>query len=189
MAAIMLQPSTAVKFTYEDFLHLPDDGKRYEIIDGELYMSPAPNTTHQRCVGKLHRRLGDFVEINKLGEVFVAPYDVVFSEINIVEADILFVSSERLRIIMEANARGAPDLIIEVISPSTEKRDRNIKLKMYAKFGVRECWLVDPVSKTVEIYRLDKKNFKLAAKLTVSEVLTTPLLPIFTISVQDVFQK
>lgn len=189
MAAIMLQPSTAVKFTYEDFLNLPDDNKRYEIIDGELYMSPLPTLYHQSTAGNLFYSLSDFVRAGKLGKVFFAPCAVVLSDANVVEPDILFVSKDRLNILAETGVQGAPDLVVEILSPSTEKRDRNIKLKMYAKFGVRECWLVDPVNKTVEIYRLDKKNFKLAEKLTVSDVLTTPLLPSFTISVRDIFQK
>jgi Uma2 family endonuclease len=187
MAAIMLQPACAVKFTYEDFLHLPDDGKRYEIIDGELYMSPAPNLDHQRIVLKLSRKLSEFVDSNNLGEVFIAPCDVVFSEINVVEPDILFISTERLHILTEANVQGAPDLVIEVLSSGTEKRDRGIKLKTYAKFGVREYWLADPENKTVEIYRLDKRGLKIAARLAVDDGLTSPLLRGLEISLQEIF--
>jgi len=178
-----------IKFTYADYLQLPDDGKRYEIIDGEIYLLPTPPTVHQQILGNLFCILYSSVESKNVGEVFISPLDVVLSETTVIQPDILFISNERSNIITEANIQGAPDLVIEIFSPATEKRDRGIKLIMYAKFGVRECWLVDPTSKNVEIYRLQKKNLRLVERLTVNDVLNTPLLPGLKIAVQEIFQK
>ena len=133
--------NTNLKFTYEDYVLMPE-GKRYEIVEGELYMVPAPTTTHQRISRKLEEMLSRFVEERKLGEVFDAPIDVVFSETDIVQPDIIFISNENKNIIKEENIKGAPDLIIEILSPSSAQRDKTIKKKLYAKNGVKEYWLV-----------------------------------------------
>lgn len=142
-----------IKFTYEDYLHFSED-KRYEIIDGEVYMVPAPVPYHQRILGNLYLRLREFVEKEGIGEVYLAPCDVVLSDIDVVQPDIMFISNERLNIITEKNIRGAPDLIIEIISPSSEYRDKVIKRKLYSKYGVKEYWLVDPEKREVELMTL-----------------------------------
>ena len=133
-----------IRLTYEDFCCLPNDGKRYEIIDGELFVTPSPFRPHQRVVTRLTRYLSTFVEENELGEVFVAPFDVVFSRFDVVEPDLLYVSKGRLSVLTEKNVQGAPDLVVEVLSPSTAETDRTIKLKLYARYGVQEHWIIDP---------------------------------------------
>jgi Uma2 family endonuclease len=133
-----------IRLTYEDYCRLPSDGKRYEIIDGELFVTPSPFRPHQRVVTRLTRYLSTFVEENELGEVFVAPFDVVFSRFDVVEPDLLYVSKGRLSVLTEKNVQGAPDLVVEVLSPSTAETDRTIKLKLYARYGVQEHWIIDP---------------------------------------------
>jgi Uma2 family endonuclease len=187
---VTIFPSTSdIKFTYEDYLQLPDDGKRYEIIDGEIYLLPTPPTVHQQVLGNLFCSLYGFVEYKNAGEVFISPLDVVFSETNVIQPDILFISNERSNIITEANIQGAPDLVIEVTWPATEQRDRGIKRMIYAKFGVREYWLVDPASKALEICRLQERNLRSVARLSVNDVLNTALLPGLKIAVQEIFQR
>ena len=138
-----------IKLTYEDYCALPDDGKRYEILDGDLYMSPSPETPHQRILGNLLAILHDHVRLLKLGEVFVAPLDVLLGKHDIVEPDLIFVSNERRAIITRKNIRGAPDLLVEVLSPSTSKRDLRDKRNIYARSGVRFYWIIDPEARTL----------------------------------------
>src|SRR5258708_15354980 len=118
---------------------------------GDEFMTPAPNLGHQKIVGKLFRLLADFVESRKLGQVFVAPTDVLLSAHDIVEPDVTFVCEKRSEILTEDNIQGAPDLVIEVLSPSTQSQDRGPKLALYERSGISEYWIVDPSSKTVEI--------------------------------------
>ena len=116
-------PGAAVKFTYEDYILFPEDGLRHEIIDGEREVTPSPLTRHQRIVANLFRVLDPFIRERKLGEAFLAPFDVILSNLDIVVPDLLFVSGSRSKIITEKNLQGAPDLIVEVLSDGTRKTD------------------------------------------------------------------
>ena len=150
----------SIKFTYEDYLHFPED-KRYEIIDGEIYMVPSPGEAHQDVCANLAFVLRVFVKENALGKVYFAPLDVVFSETDVVQPDIMFISKERLNIITERNIQGAPDLIVEIISPSSDEyKDRVIKRKLYSKYGVKEYWLVDLEKKEVEVMSLKESGLE-----------------------------
>jgi len=131
------------KYTYEDYLKTPED-KRYELIEGELLMTPSPITSHQRISRKIEFLIEKFVTENDLGEVFYAPYDVHLDDENVVQPDIMFISKGRSKIIGEKNLLGAPDLVVEILSESTAYRDLIQKKKLYAKFGVKEYWIVVP---------------------------------------------
>lgn len=133
-----------VKFTYEDFLNFPDDGKRHEIIDGEHYVTPSPNTKHQTVCTALTALLWTYLKQHPVGAVFVAPLDVVLSDVDIVEPDLLYISRDRADVLTRQNVRGAPDLVVEILSPSTRKTDETTKRKRYERFGVGEYWVVDP---------------------------------------------
>lgn len=172
------------RLTYEDYCLLPNDGKRYEIIDGELFVSPAPSLAHQRIITNLVYYLVDFVKKNRLGEVFAAPCDVVFSRFDVVEPDLLYVSKARAKILTAANVQGSPDLVVEVLSESTEKMDRTIKLKLYARFGVREYWMIDPAACSAEIYRAADGGLELARELTAQDNLDSPLFPGFALALK-----
>ncbi|HLY60265.1 MAG TPA: Uma2 family endonuclease [Terriglobia bacterium] len=169
-----------IRLTYDDFCLLPSDGKRYEIIEGELFVTPAPNYYHQIIVTRLTRHLSAFVEDNRLGLVFVSPFDVVFSQFDVVEPDILYISKARSSVLTEKNVQGSPDLVIEVLSPSTAKIDRTIKLKLYARFGGQEYWIIDPEGPSAEIYRRENDSLELVAK----DTLTSPLFPGFSLPLQ-----
>ncbi len=142
-----------IKLTYEDYRQLPDDGKRYEIIEGELYVTPSPTTQHQRVVFELAKWLDSFVRGRSLGEVLIAPLDVVLSEHTVVQPDIVFVSAERLDRVRENGIFGAPDLVVEVVSASTRERDAGLKKRLYLRSGVVEYWLVDPEEGTLTVVR------------------------------------
>ena len=169
------------RLTYEDFCLLPNDGKRYEIIGGELFVTPAPRILHQKVVTRLAHFLLSFLENKALGQVFVAPVDIVFSDFDVVEPDIVYVSRDRASIIREMNVQGAPDLAIEVVSETTERTDRTTKLKLYGRFGVQEYWIINPRGPSAEIYRRQNEVFEIAAKLNTSDSLTSPLFPGFSL--------
>lgn len=178
--------ATAIRFTYQDYLQLPED-RRYEIIDGELFMVPAPIPYHQQVSRNLEYQLHGYVLAHDLGEVFYAPCDLVLSESDVVQPDLFYIAKERLSIIKEHNIQGAPDLVVEIISPATEQRDRGAKQKLYASAGVKEYWIVDPTLKTVEVRRLTESGFELVCAYQKTEILRSVILPELAIPLSEVF--
>jgi Uma2 family endonuclease len=168
-----------LRLTYEDYCVLPNDGKRYEIINGELFVTPSPLRRHQLALANLLYYLTDFVKKHDSGQVYPAPFDVVFSEYDVVEPDILYVSKARASVTTEKNVQGAPDLVVEILSESTAKIDRTAKLKLYARYGVAEYWVIDPAACSAEVYRLVPGGYELAAHLDSHQSLTSPLFPGF----------
>jgi Uma2 family endonuclease len=181
--------SISTKFTYEDLKLIPPDRNRYEIVEGELFVTPAPRTLHQRIVGNIFAALHQHVRQHHLGEVFVAPYDVVFAWGTVLEPEVLFVSNARLHYIGEDNLSGPPDLAVEVISESTKRLDREVKLKQYALYGVSEYWMVDPEGKSVEVFRLEGKEYELVEHLGFGDTLTSPLFPRLQLAVASLSEK
>jgi Uma2 family endonuclease len=186
-----VQPDAArsVRFTYEDFVNFPDDGKRHEIINGDHYVTPAPNTKHQSVALNLAVSIGGYLKTNPVGNVFIAPFDVVFSDLDVVEPDLLYISRDRLGVLTKAHVRGAPDLAVEILSPGTRRTDEITKRKLYERFGVQEYWVVDPELDVVKIYLRDATGFNKAAELHAErdEALTTPLLPGWSMPLHEVF--
>ncbi len=178
------------KLTYEDYARIPDDGRRHEIIDGVHHVSPSPTRTHQAILANLVARLVIFAREHRLGEIYPAPFDVLLSSHDIVQPDILFVSTARLGIITEANIQGAPDLAIEILSDSTRRRDETLKRDRYEQLGVQEYWILDGNRKTVRIFRRTQGSaFGAATELTAASgrALTTPLLPGLEIPLREIF--
>jgi Uma2 family endonuclease len=176
----------SLRFTYEDYLLLPED-RRYEIIDGDLFMTPAPGTPHQRIVGNLYLRLREHVDARRLGEVLISPCDVVLSPTDVVQPDVLFVAADRAAIIGEKFISAAPDLVVEVLSPSTEDRDRTLKMKLYARSGVRELWIADTKEKRIEVFTNSGDGFREEAVFGLGTVLRSTLLPGLEIPIAEVF--
>jgi Uma2 family endonuclease len=175
-----------VRFSYHDYLQLPED-KRYEILDGELYVVPAPDIRHQRIALRLQLALFQHVGKNDLGELLAAPCDVLLSDENVVQPDILFVAKERLGIIGRANIHGAPDLVVEILSPGTRDKDLEIKRKIYARFGVQEYWIVDPDAATVEVQVWSDSGYIAAGMYGNSDRLSSPLLPELSLPLSEIF--
>ena len=180
----ILEPT--IKFTYEDYLNTPED-KRYELLDGELVMAPAPGELHQSVSAQLGWRLVQFVSENNLGRVYQAPFDVVMSNMNVVQPDLLFVSNERSHIITSANIQGAPNLVVEILSPSTAERDRTFKRTLYAKYGVNEYWMVDTTAKDITVLLLGEREYEVVDTYGEGETLTSPTLQGFALNVGDLF--
>ena len=179
----------AVKLTYEDYCAAPAD-ERYELLDGELIMVPAPNTKHQKVHAKLTTRLSLFIEDRALGTLLYAPYDIVLSDHDTVQPDILFVAREREHLVItERNARAAPDLAVEILSPSTADKDRGYKRMLYGRHGVTEYWLVDPMAETVEIHRLQGDILIPTRTFGRNETLRSELFPGLEIDLDEVFSS
>jgi len=177
---------TRLKLTYQDYVLLPDDGKRYEILDGDLYVTPSPTARHQRISLNLVLVLARHVQTHMLGEVIAAPLDVILAEDSIAQPDILFISNERLPIVRDW-VHGAPDLVIEILSPGTRDRDRTLKRHLYARHGVRELWLVDPDARSVEVHRLDPAAEALPRIFGEHDTLTSDILPILRLDLEPIW--
>ena len=182
----MTSPNPLIKLTYKDYINTPDD-KRYELIDGELILAPAPRRDHQTVEVRLGSRLHLFVDENELGVVYFAPRDVVFSDSDIVQPDLMFISNERMHIDTEAEVWGSPDLVVEILSPSTADRDRTVKQVLYARHGVKEYWLVDADARTIEVLLLRDQGFEPAATYAEGDTLVSRTLPGFSIPLSEIF--
>lgn len=148
-------------WTYDHYAALPDDGQRYEIVDGVLFlMTAAPNTWHQKVAGRIFRYLSTYVEDTALGQVFIAPVDVKLTPKTVVQPDVVVVLKAGFEKITFSYIEGAPDLVVEVSSPKTVGHDRAEKQFAYARAGVSEYWFVDPLAHTVEVLVLEGKAYK-----------------------------
>src|SRR5262245_4275122 len=174
MAAVL--HNQGKRWTYEEY-HQLDGDQRYEIIDGQLLMAPAPDTWHQSWIGNLYTLLRARVLQNQLGRVFMSPLDVVLNPENTVQPDIVFVASANLSIIQRPAIFGVPDLLVELVSPSSVRRDRYDTKARYARFGVKEYWIGDPANQALEILTLKSGNYELHCCAEERGKLTSPLLP------------
>jgi len=152
-----------VVWTYEDYRTLPDDRNRYEVVDGELLMTPAPSTTHQRVSKRLARMLLQELEDAGIAVVHYAPIDVIFSPTSVVQPDLVVVKKEREGIITERGIEGAPDLVVEILSPASRSADLHSKRKLYSSQGVGEYWIADPEAHTVEVLELAEGGYRTRA--------------------------
>ena len=177
----------ATKMTYDQYCLLPEDLNQYELFDGELVMTPSPNTRHQRIVRQLYAELRAHVLKHSLGELFVAPLDTIFDQYNVLQPDILCVSQERVAEVVKERIEGAPDLVVEVLSPSTFHKDLRRKMHVYSQFGVREYWIVDPEEQTIELYQRVGEKLQLARRFASPETFQSPLLPGFELEVRSMF--
>ena len=187
----MQSASDRVKFTYEDLLQFPDDGRRHELIDGEHYVTPSPAPEHQLIVGNLYFSIRAYLEAHPIGVAMLAPFDVVLTDVDVVEPDLIYLSKSVFdEIVGERNARGAPDLAVEVLSPSTRRRDEIIKRKLYERTGVGEYWVVDPELEAVKVYRAAGGRFVKEADISLEskDVLTSPLFPELNLALSQIFR-
>ena len=169
-----------VRLTYDDFVLFPEDGNRHELIDGEHFVTPSPVPRHQAILWNMVLMVGTYLEEHSIGRAFAAPLDVVFTDFDVVEPDLLYMSRARAaEVLTEKNVRGTPELVVEIGSPGTRKRDETIKRQLYERAGVSEYWFVDPEIDVVRVYRREGDRFARATELSreAGDVLTTSLLP------------
>jgi len=173
-------------WTYEDLLAFPDDGRRYEIIDGKLYEMSAPGTDHATAIVNLLLRFAPFVAAIG-GRIFTAPVDVFFAGANPVQPDLIVLLVDRLNLISKRGIEGAPDLLIEILSPSNPEHDRLTKRALYARGGVREYWLVSPEAASIEVLVLDGGSFRTHVRAANDEPVTSIVLPDLSLLASAVF--
>lgn len=184
----MAQPKPRLKFTVNDYMSLHSE-KRYQLLDGDMILAPSPTTRHQTVAQRLSLALQEFVAAGSLGRLWFAPLDVVLSDHDVAQPDILFVSNERSSIVTAANIQGAPDLVVEILSSGTVDMDWGYKLALYGRHNVREYWLVDLDAETVEILTLGDQGLSPAATFRRGEALASPLLAGMSLALDQVFSE
>ena len=174
-------------FNYHDYFLLPENGKRYQILEGELFMTPPPGYSHQNSVTQLTRILAHYLIGHPIGKVFCSPFAVVLSDINVVEPDLVYVSNAKKNLIKERGVFGSPDLVVEVLSKGNKKMDRTRKFKLYAQFKVPHCWIVDPMEKTMELHELKKEEYQLSGKKQGNEIIKPALFSGLEFSLKELW--
>ncbi len=174
--------------TVDDYRATPE-GTRYQLIEGELIMSPSPNLNHQQIIWNFIRIFDRHLEKNPVGRAFVSPFDIYLSDHDVVQPDLLFISTARLSILADDGLHGAPDLAIEVLSPSTAQLDKKSKRILYARHGAKELWLVDPLLLQIQVYDFARDTAKPVRLVEENETFSTPLLPGLTVSAAEVFKR
>jgi Uma2 family endonuclease len=174
-----------VRTTFADLERMPDDGRRYELYDGEVVVVPTPLPFHQVVVLRIAMTLDAHAERHG-GMVFVAPLDIVFSEYDVLQPDVLFFQASRVHLVdLHKVTRSAPDIAIEVLSPSTRKRDRGRKMETYAAYGVKEYWLVDPSARSIERFELEGRGYHRTQDASAADVLRSSVLPQLQVRVES----
>ena len=180
------QPSLLTK---EDYRLLPVGGPRYQLIEGELYMAPAPNRYHQTVSRNIEFLLLKYLEKHPIGELYDAPFDVYLSEHDVLQPDIVFVKKENAKVLTDAGIEGTPDFVVEILSPSDAYLDKKAKLRVYARCGVAELWLVDPDTQTLQVLHLRRDGAKPSATYGQDDTFASPHFPGIKISGRTVFKR
>ena len=180
-------PPGKITLTYDDYRLLPDDRNRYEILDGELSVTPAPATKHQTVLGNLHRLLANHVVANQIGKLFIAPTDLILAPTTVVQPDLIFIGNDRRQIVTERAIEGPPTLVVEILSPTTHRTDRVTKAQLYVKHNVPNYWLIDPDQRTVEAYELALDHYDLTARARDAEIFAPSLFSGLSIHLSDLW--
>ena len=186
----MSQPAAAKKIplTYHEYVLFPKDRNRREILEGELFVTPSPRFLHQKISYRLSLLLGNHIEPHRLGTLLTAPMDVVLSLHNIVQPDLLFIATGREKIITDDNIQGAPDLIIEIISPASASEDRIHKHQVYARYGVRHYWIIDADNRLLEAYQLRGRRYRLVGKFSAADTFHPSLFPGLSLNLAELWK-
>ena len=176
-----------IRFKAADIWDTPEDGNRYEVIDGQLCMTPPPVPEHQAASGALHEYIGPYVRRHRLGRLYAAPIGVELDDENGLQPDLVYVSAERLGIIGKRGIECPPDLVVEILSPSTRRRDRGIKMRRYAAAGVPHYWIVDPRRQALEAYQLAEQGYELTGTYGPGSVFHPALFPGLEIPIDDLW--
>jgi Uma2 family endonuclease len=179
----------APPLTVEHYKNLPETGPRYQLIEGDLYVAPAPNRYHQDISRNLEFILLKYLEEHPIGVLYHAPFDVYLSETDVVQPDIVLILNASLDLLTDAGCEGPPDLVVEILSPKTRRLDLENKMRVYARVGVRELWIIDPEPREVFVYRFAQSVSEHAERLHENDLGTSPLLPGLAVDLQEVFHR
>lgn len=184
-----MAPQTAMRMTSDEFLALPEDGRHYELIEGELVLNPAPVPRHQWIIGNVYYALRSYFESHGGGRAYLSPVDVVLSSENVLEPDIVVLTADRMSLVGPKNLQGPPDIAIEVLSEGSRRKDEVTKKRLYERFGVDEYWIADPETETIKVYRRAGDTFDRAIETSTEAggVITSPVLPGFALDVNYIF--
>ena len=177
------------RVTAQDYRALPEDGKQYQLIEGDLYMAPAPNRFHQDISRNIEFGMLKYLEHHPIGKVYDAPFDVYLDNDNVFQPDLVFVARQNYRVFTDAGVEGVPDLVVEILSPGTAQLDRKNKQRVYASSGVKELWLVDPETTTAAVYYLKQNASQPAAVYSTTDRFTSSYFPDLVFSVADFFKR
>ena len=180
-------PPGKIVLTYDDYCELPNDRNRYEILDGEFSVTPAPAAKHQIALGNLHRILSIHVFANHSGRLMLAPTDLILAATTVVQPDLIFIGNDRSQVVTERGVEGTPTLVIEILSPSTHSTDRQIKAQLYAKYGVPHYWLIDPDQHVLEAYERSGERYNLVTKAQDADVFTPSVFPGLSFQISDLW--
>ena len=189
MSAVLDQPKpTKKRWTYEEYYRLDDD-RRYELADGQLIpmIPPSPGASHQRESLTITFILREFVRAKKLGEVFIAPLDVIFDTTNTAQPDVMFIAKANAGIVQERGIFGAPDLVVEIVSPGSIRRDRYEKQAHYARFGVKEYWILDHKNRALEVLTLDGALYRVHSSAEETGEVASKVLRGLKVKLSDLF--
>jgi Uma2 family endonuclease len=181
--------SASARLTKEDYRMLPESGPRYQLIEGELYMAPAPNRHHQVISRNIEFMLMKYLEANPRGELYHAPVDVYLSRHDVFQPDIVFVAEENFKVLTEAGVEGTPDFVVEILSPSTAYLDKKFKLQVYARTGLKELWIVDPEPRLIQVYMLQENATQPQATYSECDSFTSPHFPGLEIQGAGLFKR
>lgn len=178
----------APPLTVAEYRNLPETGPRYQLIEGDLYMAPAPNRFHQDISRNLQAILVNYLSTHPIGVLYDAPFDVYLTEFDVFQPDLLIVLNENREILTDAGAEGAPDFVVEILSPKTRQLDLVNKKRVYARMGVKELWIIDPEQEEIFVYRFDQDSNEPAAKVSGQQEISSPLLPGLSMQLPEIFR-
>jgi Uma2 family endonuclease len=185
----MIVRPDAPPLTVAEYKNLPETGPRYQLIEGDLYMAPAPNRFHQDISRNLQSAFDRYLEVNPIGVLYNAPFDVYLTDTDVFQPDLLIVLNANRNILTDSGAEGPPDFVVEILSPKTRQLDLVNKKRVYARLGVKELWIIDPEPGTIDLYRLAENADKPIQTIYPSGVLETPLLPGFRLPAERIFRR
>jgi Uma2 family endonuclease len=188
LAMVMTRPGAEVPFTYREYALLPDDGRRHELIEGDFYVTPAPTPVHQTVSRRLQHALMTQLEDTGLAFVFDAPIDVILSDTTVVQPDLAIVRQIRREMISKRGIEGPPDVVVEILSPSSKGQDEFLKKSVYARFGIPEYWLLEPEHGFLSVFRAEACAYRLSSRLDRSSTLTSPEFAEISIPLGPVFR-
>lgn len=185
----MIEPVTSRPLTYHDYYSLPEHGPRYQLIEGELHMAPAPNRFHQTVSRNLEGILLSYLKTNKIGILYDAPFDVQMTDLNVYQPDILVLKNSRRSLLTKQGLRGAPDFVVEILSPATSELDLGVKREIYARCGVEELWIIEPDARQISVYRLQENRETPAATHSENARFHSTLFPGLEFIASEIFAE